>query len=73
MKTNRIIIAAIIGGIIAYLVNNLWLQNLSKSVDFGFGTILVGVIIVVVVGLLTIASQTLRAAHTNPADTLRNE
>jgi len=66
-------IAAVIGGIIAYLVNNLWLQNLSKSVDFGFGTILVGVIIVVVVGLLTIASQTLRAAHTNPADTLRNE
>jgi hypothetical protein len=25
------------------------------------------------VGLLTIASQTLKAAHTNPADTLRNE
>jgi ABC-type antimicrobial peptide transport system permease subunit len=31
------LIAAIIGGTIAYLVNNLWLQNLSKKVDFGVG------------------------------------
>ena len=66
-------IAAVIGGIIAYLVNNLWLQNLSKSVDFGFGTILVGVLIVVFVGLLTISSQTLKAAKTKPASTLKDE
>ena len=66
-------IAAVIGGIIAYLVNNLWLQNLSKSVDFGIGTILAGVFIVVLVGLLTISSQTLKAAQTKPASTLKNE
>jgi len=63
-------IAAIIGGIIAYLVNNLWLQNLAKSVDFGIGTILAGVFLVVFVGLLTISSQTLKAARTRPARTL---
>ncbi len=67
------LIAAVIGGIIAYLVNNLWLQYLSKSVDFGIGTILTGVFIVVFVGLLTISSQTLKAAHTNPVRTLKNE
>lgn len=67
------LIAAVIGGIIAYLVNNLWLQNLSKSVDFGMGTILAGVFIVVIVGLLTISSQTLKAAQTNPATTLKSE
>jgi putative ABC transport system permease protein len=66
-------IAAVIGGIIAYLVNNLWLQYLSKSVDFGIGTILAGVFIVVFVGLLTISSQTLKAAQTKPAKTLKNE
>jgi putative ABC transport system permease protein len=65
------IIAAIIGGIIAYLVNNLWLQYMSKSVNFGLGTILAGVLIVVFVGLLTISSQTLRAAQTDPARTLK--
>jgi putative ABC transport system permease protein len=66
-------IAAVIGGIIAYLVNNLWLQNLAKSVDFGIGTILAGVFIVVFIGLLTISSQTLKAAQTKPATTLKNE
>lgn len=67
------LIAAVIGGIIAYLANKLWLQHLSKSVDFGIGTILAGVFIVVFVGLLTISSQTLKAAQTKPATTLKNE
>ena len=62
-----------IGGIIAYLINNLWLQYLSKSVDFGIGTILTGVFIVVFTGLLTISSQTFKAAKTKPATTLRND
>ena len=66
-------IAAVIGSIVAYLVNNLWLQYLSKSVDFGIGTILAWVFIVVFVGLLTISSQTLKAARTKPARTLKDE
>jgi putative ABC transport system permease protein len=65
------LIAAIIGGILSYLVNHLWLQYLARSIDFGLGTILAGVGIVVVTGLLTISSQTLRAAHTNPARILK--
>ena len=67
------LIAAVVGGIIAYLVNNLWLQNLAKSVDFGVGTILAGVFIVAFVGLLTISTQTLKAARTKPATTLKDE
>jgi len=66
-------ISAVMGGTIAYLVNKLWLRYLSKAVDFGLGTILAGVLIVALTGLLTIASQTLRAARTKPADTLRDE
>ncbi|MCP4310626.1 MAG: FtsX-like permease family protein [Bacteroidetes bacterium] len=66
-------IAAVIGGIIAYLVNNLWLQYLSRSVEFGIGTILAGVFIVVFTGLLTISSQTFKAAQTKPAETLKND
>jgi putative ABC transport system permease protein len=67
------LIAAVIGGSIAYLANNLWLQYMSKRVDFGIGTILAGVFIVVLVGLLTITSQTLKAARTKPAETLKYE
>jgi putative ABC transport system permease protein len=67
------LLAALIGGIIAYLANNLWLQQLSKSVDFGIGTILAGVFLVVIVGMLTISSQTLKAANTRPAEILKDE
>jgi putative ABC transport system permease protein len=67
------LIAAVIGGIIAYLANNLWLQYMSKRVDFGIGTILFGVFIVVLVGLLAISTQTLKAAQTKPARTLKYE
>jgi len=65
-------IAAVIGGVIAYLVNKLWLQYITKRVDFGVVTILTGVFLVVLVGLLTISTQTLRAAQTKPASTLKN-
>jgi putative ABC transport system permease protein len=68
-----IVIAAVIGGIIAYLVNNLWLHYIAKRVDFGIGTILTGVFLVVFVGLLTISTQTLRAARTKPVSTLKND
>jgi putative ABC transport system permease protein len=65
------LIASVIGGIIAYLANNLWLQYLAKSVEFGIGTILAGIFLVVFIGLLTISSQTFKAANTRPARTLR--
>ena len=68
-----LLIAAVIGGIISYLVNNLWLQYMSKSVDFGAGTILAGILIVICTGLLSISSQTYRAARTDPARTLKYE
>ena len=68
-----IIIAAAIGGTIAFLVNNLWLQYIPKRVDFGVGTILTGVFLVVFVGLLTISTQTLRAARIKPVITLKND
>jgi hypothetical protein len=42
-------------------------------VDFGIGTILAGIFIVVFIGLLTISSQTLKAAMTKPATTLKDE
>jgi putative ABC transport system permease protein len=66
-------IAAIIGGVLSYLVNNLWLQYLSKSVEFGLGTILTGIFIVAGAGLVTISTQTFRASRTDPARTLKYE
>ncbi len=67
------IIAGIIAGPLAYLINNAWIQYISNHAPFGFGTIFIGVFIIILFGMITIASQTLRAANTNPANSLRYE
>ena len=68
-----ILIAAVIGGPLAFFVNKIWLDYMANRVDFGVGTILAGVFIVAVIGLVTVSSQTLRAARLKPAETLQYE
>jgi len=67
------IVAAIIAGPLAYLINNMWLQYISDHAPFGFGTIFIGIFIIISFGMITIASQTLKAARLNPAQSLRYE
>jgi len=67
------IVAAIIAGPLAYLINNMWLQYISNHAPFGFGTIFIGIFIIISFGMITIASQTLKAARLNPAQSLRYE
>ncbi|WOK04710.1 FtsX-like permease family protein [Imperialibacter roseus] len=57
----------------SYFLNNLWLQYLPNRVEFGFGTVFIGSGILLLLGLLTIGSQTLRASRTNPVEALRME
>ena len=66
-------VSVVLGAPLSYFVNNLWLQNFPNRVDFGVATILGGSLVLLVLGLLTIGSQTLRAAQRNPVDSLRNE
>ena len=57
----------------AYFINNLWLEQLAYHVSVDITTIVVGVITLIIFGVLTIGSQTLRAAFINPVDNLRSE
>jgi putative ABC transport system permease protein len=68
-----LVIAALIAAPLAYLLNTTWLKFLAFHVTFGAGTILAGVSIVFIFGILTILSQTLKAANSNPVDVLKNE
>lgn len=68
-----VFIAALIAGPLGYLVNNLWLQYLAFHVSFGLATILIGILIVITIALLTITTQTLKAANTSPAKILKYE
>ncbi len=66
-------IAILIGGPLAYFINNLWLQMFVYKVNFGFTIFGISILIMLILGLLTVGSQTLRAAMASPSITLRDE
>jgi len=68
-----ILIAIVIAVPLAYLINNLWLQHMAYRVEMSLGVVLIGVFTLLALGLITIGSQTLRAAYVNPVDKLKSE
>jgi putative ABC transport system permease protein len=66
-----LVISILIAAPSSYILNNLWLRKFPNRVDFGFGTILLGVMILLALGLLAIGSQTIRASRRNPVDALK--
>ncbi len=58
---------------LSYILNEMWLRMFPNRVEFGWGTVGLGVLIVLVLGLVTIGSQTVRASRRNPVESLRTE
>ena len=68
-----IILALIIATpITAYLMNN-WLDNYVFRINMPWGIFLLTGVIAVMVALATVSIQGIRAATTNPIDSLRDE
>ena len=68
-----IIIAIAIGVPAGYLVGGMFLENFAYKISISFSLIATGVLTIVILGSVTIASQTLRAARANPVNSLRYE
>ncbi len=68
-----LLIAIVIATPIAYFLNNTWLQFFAIRINFSIWILAFGVLLLLTLGLLAIGSQTLKAAMTNPANTLRDE
>jgi putative ABC transport system permease protein len=68
-----ILLANIVALPVAYLVMNRWLSNYPFRIDIQWWMLLLPTLIVMVVALLTISIQTVRAALINPANSLRYE
>jgi putative ABC transport system permease protein len=68
-----LLIAVIIGVPLAWFLNNLWLQHIAYRTPFSASVVIFGVGIVFILALLTIGSQTIKAAFTDPAKALRND
>lgn len=58
---------------LAWVLNHWWLQFLPDPVGVGTGAVALSVLALLAAALLTVGSQTLHAAHLNPATTLRDE
>ncbi|MEQ9402065.1 MAG: FtsX-like permease family protein [Cyclobacteriaceae bacterium] len=68
-----LLISVLIAAPLSFVVNKLWLDNFPNRVDFGFGTVVIGSLLMLGLGLLTIGSQTIRAARQNPVESLKDE
>lgn len=64
-------LAIAIGVPAAYLVNNLWLQFIAYHTSISLPIIAQGVLILLLFGLLTVGSQTIRATFVNPVSNLK--
>ncbi|MFC2164181.1 ABC transporter permease [Acidobacteriota bacterium] len=71
--TKWIMLAVIIAWPVGYFLMNSWLQNFAYRAALGFGVFLVSAILALLVAVLTVSFQAIRAAVANPADSLRNE
>lgn len=66
-------IAFLIAAPIAWWLMSGWLADFAYRIHLNVGTLLVGGVLVLMVALVTVVSQSLRAALMNPVKSLRNE
>ena len=67
------ILAIVISGPIAWYLCNLWLEDFAYKIEVQWWFFILAGLIVLVVTLITVNIQTIRAALTNPVDSLRDE
>jgi putative ABC transport system permease protein len=71
--TRLVLIAIMVAAPIAYYLMNQWLANFAYRVDIGAGIFLLTAALALLIALLTVSYQAIRAALANPAKALRYE
>ncbi len=66
-------LSVLIGVPLAWFINNFWLNYIAYHTEIGVGVIALGAMTLLLLGAITIGSQTMRAAFTNAIDNLKNE
>ncbi len=68
-----VLIATLISWPIAYYAMNKWLQNFAYRINIGLGIFIVSGVVALMIALLTVSYQIIKAATANPVDSLRYE
>jgi hypothetical protein len=68
-----VLIANLIAWPIAYYALNKWLQNYAYRIDIGAGPFVLSAFLVLIIALITVGYQAIKAARANPVEALRYE
>ena len=68
-----VLIANIIAIPVAYILMNKWLQGFAFRINLPMMAFFIALVLALLIAVITVSYQTIRAAHANPADTLRYE
>jgi putative ABC transport system permease protein len=68
-----VLIANLIAWPVAWFAMSKWLENFAYSIDIGVGTFLLAAALALLIALLTVSYQSIKAALANPVKSLRNE
>ena len=68
-----VIVAVIIATPLAWWAANVWLQTFVYRTSIHWVTFLIAALIIVMIAILTMSIQTIKAAKANPVDSLRSE
>jgi len=65
--------AFVVAGPLSWMAANAWLENFAYRIDAGAGTVIMVGAATAVIALLTVGTQAVRSARTNPVEALRSE
>jgi putative ABC transport system permease protein len=68
-----LLIAIVLAVPAAYFMNNFWLEKMANHVSMDASAIVLGVLILIFFGVITIGSQTWRATFVKPVENLKSE
>jgi putative ABC transport system permease protein len=71
--TKWVLLAIVIAWPLGYFIMNNWLQNFAYRTSLEFGTFLLAAALALVISIITVIYQAMRAAIANPIDSLRYE
>ena len=71
--TKWVLIANLVSWPIAYYAMSKWLQGFAYRINLGLGTFALAAMIALAIAAITVSYQSIKAALTNPADSLRYE
>jgi putative ABC transport system permease protein len=68
-----VLVALLVAVPVAWYAMHQWLSDYAYRVNLDLWTFLLAGVVALAIALLTVSSQSIRAAHTNPGDSLRND